>query len=71
MEYLDLVQERLANYEQERKHIERAAELKRLGLVQGARSPLAHLDGLLVRVSRGAAEREARREYSNQRELFS
>ena len=65
MEYVELVQERLAAYEAERKQMALARELRRLGISSAPFSPLAHLDGLLLRAGKGAAERQARREYGS------
>jgi len=72
MEFVELVNERMATYEAERKQMALAKELRQLGISTGSFSPLAHLDGLLLRASKGAAARQKRREYqSNNRGMAS
>ena len=73
MEYVDLVQERLAHYENERKQIALTSELRRLGLPTSGRSAFAHFDSLIIKASKGAKARQARREgvTTNRRELVS
>lgn len=71
MEYVDLVQERMANYQVERDMMALNSELRRLGITRG-RSPLARLDAAILRISKGAAARQERRQYStDHRELVS
>ena len=69
MEYVELVQERLAQHELERQTIAKETELRRLGLTPAPFNPMARFDGLLIRLSKGATERQARRGYD--RELVS
>lgn len=69
MEYHDLVQERLAEWERTVERAHRESEALRLADPRGIVGPMAHLDGLLIRASRGASERQARRE--QRRELAS
>ena len=67
MDYIDLVQERIAQQERDLRKMKLASEARRLGLA--APGPVAHFDRLLIRVARGANQRQARRTYaSNHRE---
>jgi hypothetical protein len=70
MEFVELVNERLASLEGERKQLAQAAELRRLGITSPF-SPRAHVDGLLIRASKGAFERQARRDYEGGRRGFA
>ena len=70
MDYLDFVQERLETREQELKKMRLVSEARRLGAV-APQGPFASLDALIIRASKGAKARQARREYSNHQELVS
>ena len=62
MEYHDLVRERLAEWEREAVALQRASEVRRIFGDTGRPNPLARFDSLVLRASKGAAQREARRE---------
>ena len=61
MEYLDLAYERMDSWERARSEIERVNELSRLGIT-GRWSPLAQFDSFLIRASKPARQRQARRD---------
>lgn len=73
MDYFDLAYERMDSWEKTRTEINRLNEARRLGLTGNGWSPIAKLDGLLIRVSKNASRRQARRECrsARQRELVS
>ncbi|MGE0601116.1 MAG: hypothetical protein AB7J35_15635 [Dehalococcoidia bacterium] len=72
MDYLDLAYERMDSWERTRAEIERANELSRLGLTSEW-SPMAQFDRLLIRASKNAKQRQARRDRqaARNRELVS
>ena len=61
MDYIELLRAGMEQRERDLRNMDLANEAKRLGL--GARGPIAHLDGLLIRFAKGASNRQARREY--------
>jgi hypothetical protein len=71
MEFFDLAQERMNDRDRELAQMQLVSEARRLGAAR-ARGPLATLDGFIIRASRGATARQARREYpSNPQGLVS
>lgn len=73
MNYVELANERIANWERETEAMRLAHEARKLGLKAAPWSPIAHLDNFLIRASKGANERRARRETTthNHKELAS
>ena len=61
MDYPDLVQARLDEWDREVIKITRANEVRRVTGHNGWYGPIASVDRLILRVSKGAAERQARR----------
>ena len=62
MEYHDLVRAQLDDWNRTATQIARSNEARRLnGPGRSFANPIAHFDSLVLRVSRGAAERQARR----------
>lgn len=63
MEYQELVSAQLDEWERQAARIRRSNEARRLNGGEGHSwaNPLAHFDSLVLRASKGAADREARR----------